>query len=120
MNEQVGDPLLDLILTSDLPPLVKDWVFNSKDPKAEAWRRWLKQLAIDRIEAARVRQLKLRETALAEEEQKKKGKIRRIAIVDPVINDDFTSRYGLGCWNDPDWVRHTREHAPELFLDNGK
>lgn len=122
MNEQVADPLnvqVALMLRSAgvNNPLVEDWVLNSQCDEAKAWREYLKKLKIYEQEAAIERQRKLREIAVAQEEQKKKGEVRRIAVVDPVINDDWTARYGLDCWNNADWVADTRKKAPEVFVD---
>lgn len=124
MNE-VGDPLsvqLALMLRSAGVdnPLVVDWVLNSKCEQAQKWRDFLKAFKIHQQEAAIERQRELRKAAIAQEEKKKPGQVRRIAVVDPVINDDWTARYGLGCWSDPEWVEDTRKKAPEVFVDNAK
>ena len=125
MNENVGDPLnvnvallLHQIGLHD--PIVIDWVLHSRCAEAQEWRDYIREFKIWQQEQAIERQRELRKVAVAEEEQKKKGEVRRIAVVDPVINDDWTKRYGLGCWNDPDWVKDTRKKAPEVFVDNEK
>jgi hypothetical protein len=122
VNEKVGDPLsvqIALMLRSAgvQDPIVEDWVLHSKCDEAQAWRDFLKALAVYEQEAAIKRQRELRAAAIEQEKLKKPGQIRRIAVVDPVIEADFTARYGPGHWNDPDWVADTRRKAPELFVD---
>ena len=104
-------------LTQDLPPLVRDWLKNSKDQLAEKWRDFLRAEKIYRMDQARKRQKMIHEHVLSQSDPNdKKCKIRRIGIVDPEIMDEFRGKYGNDCFSDPEFVKDTKKKAPELFV----
>jgi hypothetical protein len=112
--EELEKILVEMGVSADLPPIALDWLLHSKDRRAEAWRHWIKQVRAHEIEEARRRQALIKKEM---EQMEHKGKnMRRIGIVDPVIMNDFNKRYGPGWLRDGDFIRDTREKAPELFV----
>jgi hypothetical protein len=103
----------------DLPPLVKDWLFNSKDRLAEKWRQRLKSMELNKMQAARRRQEQIKKELQAAPPVKVRH-IKRIGVIDPVIAADMRARYGSNCWNDRSFIEDTKKKSPELFVDPEK
>lgn len=105
--------LVEMGVSSELPPIALDWLLHSQDRKAAAWRHWIKQIRAYEIEEARARQVQIKKEM---DQMEHRGKnIKRFGIVDPKIMADFNKRYGTGWFRDADFIRHTRKYAPELF-----
>ena len=100
-----------------LHPIVKDWLFNSKSPAAETWRRTIKERWAWETEMARKRQAIIHEQAKHTPPADPKKKMRIVATVDPVIAANYRRVYGSACLNDPAFIKDCRKTAPELFVD---
>lgn len=104
-------------MTADLDPVAKEWLFKSKDPEAELWRKRVKEIAVYEMSEARKRQALIYDHMKAEKDSyDPNAKVLRIGIVDPVIKDYFESRYGQNCFHDPEFLEDTKKKAPELFV----
>lgn len=101
--------------TAGLPPIVKDWFFNSNDPKAVEARESVKKMLVGEIEGARVRQKEIYEKYL-KHVQRKPGDMKVIGCIDPVYFQDMINRHGRGCWNDSAFIADTKKKSPELFV----
>jgi hypothetical protein len=111
--------LTEADMTRDLPPTVLDWLRHSQEPRARAWRAWVKGTAAQMMEDSARRQILIKKEI---DKTEHRGKhIRRIGIVDPVAHRDLQRQFekggGSGNWfNDPEFLKDTREKSPQLFV----
>lgn len=101
--------------TAGLPDVVKDWFFNSTDPKAVAARDEVKAKLVQSMNQAKANQEYIFEHYLKNVERKP-GDVRVLGCIDPVYFQDMINRYGRGCWNDPAFLADTKKKSPQLFV----
>jgi hypothetical protein len=103
----------------DLPPVVVDWLKNSQDPRAIAWRKWIYAQAQVNLDAAAKAQVEIKKEMDSLPHQGKHTK--RIGIVDPRYHRDLQRQFekggGTGNWfQDPDFLADTKKKNPQLFV----
>ena len=104
----------------ELPPVVLDWLRNSQDPKACAWRDYIYKMAQVQLDTVAKQQVEMKKESDTMPHQGKH--MKRIGIIHPQHHADlqrqFEKRGGRGNWFcDQDFLDDTRKKNPQLFVE---